>query len=305
MDESRYRRAEAALWESVGTIPRERRVHLGRNGVEVRVQEVGDGPAVLFVHGASTCGSSWATLAGRLPDFRCLLLDRPGCGLSDPLDGVLEPDRLERFGDTLVADVLDALGLDSAHLVGTSFGGYLTLRSAAAYPDRVGRMVQCSWPVGAPLERLPAFMRMMGAPVLGRLAAAVPVNERSVRMMFRRLGHGESLEAGRIGQENIDWFLALLRHTDTMHNEVAVGRGFFSLLKGLKVTLSDNTLAAIRTPTLFLWGEKDPFGGPDTARALVAHMRDAELDLRPGAGHAPWLDDVDHAASSTTAFLGR
>ena len=131
----RYRAAERQLWSSLGIAPRERRVRLPQIGTEVRVQELGTGRPVLFVHGASTCGTSWADLAVRLPDMHCLLLDRPGTGLSDPLDppirGVAD---LVAMGDTLVSDVLDGLGFPSADLDGCGRGSAATgsLSSACA-----------------------------------------------------------------------------------------------------------------------------------------------------------------------------
>jgi pimeloyl-ACP methyl ester carboxylesterase len=305
MDEARYRQAERRLWEWVGVIPTERRVHLKRSNVTVRIQEVGEGPPVVFVHGASVSGSSWATLAGGLPHFRCILLDRPGTGLSDPLTTSLDRERLPRLGDVLLVDVLDALGLESAHLVATSFGGYFALRAAAAFPDRIGRMVQFSWPVGAPISRVPAMMRMSAVPLAGRLVAMLPPSERMIRMGFRQIGHAESVESGRISQEIIDWFLALQRHTDTTRQEARVARGLLSFRHGLddRILLSDRFLSTIRAPTHFIWGERDPFGGVDTARRLVDRMPNAEFEIVFGAGHAPWLDDVNRAARSTTAFL--
>ena len=69
--------------------------------------------------------------------------------------------------------------------------------------------------------------------------------------------------------------------------------------------LPDATLAAIRAPTLLLWGENDPFGGADEARRLVARLPNAELVLVRDAGHAPWLDDLDGCASAVQAFLTR
>ena len=307
MDEGRYRLAERQLWEWVGVAPSEQRVHLERNDVTVRIQEVGEGLPVVFVHGANVSGSSWATLAGRLRGFRCILLDRPGTGLSDPLDKTLDTDRLAEYGDTLIVDLLDALGVETAHVVATSFGGYIALRAAGANPGRIERMVQFSWPVGAPIARVPAMMRVMGIPLLGRLMAAVPPGERAVRMMFRQIGHGESIKTGRITKETLDWWLALLRHTDTTRNELAMGRSFLSPFRGIdaRVALSDGFLGKIQTPTRFLWGENDPFGGVDTARHLVDRMPNAGYEVLAGAGHAPWLDDHDHAANAIEKFLGR
>src|SRR5216684_2208051 len=100
MNEVRYREAERRLWDSLGVTPTEQRLHLDRIGTTVRVQEMGEGPAVVFVHGGSTSGASWAPLVARLDGFRCVVLDRPGCGLSDPLvTGFDDVERLGTFAD--------------------------------------------------------------------------------------------------------------------------------------------------------------------------------------------------------------
>jgi 2-hydroxy-6-oxonona-2,4-dienedioate hydrolase len=306
VNEARYREAERRLWESVGVEPIEQRVHLGRTGLTIRVQEVGRGPAVVLVHGASNSGSSWAPLVARLDGFRCLMLDRPGCGLSDPLvTGLDDVERLGAFADGLIVDLLDALGLDDAHVVATSFGGYIALRTAAAHPDRIGRMVEFGWTIGAPIARLPVIMRLAGVPVVGRLLAAVPPNERAVRAMFRHIGLRQALDAGRVSQEMLDCYLALLRDTDTMRNEIRAGPRLLRPLRGMddRVLLSPTLLAKIDTPLHFLWGEEDPFGGAEIARRFVAQLPNAELELVPGAGHAVWIDDPDRAATTTRRFL--
>ena len=75
------------------------------------VQEVGEGPPILFVHGASNGGASRASLIARLEGFHCVALDRPGCGVSDSVgggDGLGEIDAVESFAGSLLRDVLDA-----------------------------------------------------------------------------------------------------------------------------------------------------------------------------------------------------
>ena len=306
MNEPAYRAAEQRLWRSIGVEPVESTIHLERNDVDVRIQELGSGPPVLLIHGANTSGASWATLAAKLNGFRCLILDRPGTGLSQPIRRRIDRASLPEIADTLVVDILDALDLPSTHLVATSLGGYIALRAAAASPERIDRMVQFSWPVGAPISHLPWALRAMTIPGLSRLAASIPANERSVRMLFRRLGHGPKLKDGRITQEDLDCYLAMLRHTDTMRNEIAPARALISPIRGLAaLDLSDELLARVACPTLFIWGGQDVFGGPDVARQLVARIPNAELDLMPDAGHSPWLDDLDRCAAAVTDFLLR
>jgi 2-hydroxy-6-oxonona-2,4-dienedioate hydrolase len=307
VNQVRYRQAERRLWESVGGIPIEQRVRLGRIGATVRVQEVGRGPAVVFVHGASNSGASWAPLAARLDGFRRVVVDRPGCGLSDPLAARFNNvEALNAFADALIIDVLDALGLDRAHVVATSFGGYIALRTAAAHPDRIGRIVEFGWTVGAPIARVPLLMRLASVPMMGRLLAAVRPNERVVRAMLRRIGLRQALDAGRVPQEVLDCYLALLRDTATMRNELRAGPRLVFPLRGMnaQVLLPASLLAKIHAPLYFLWGEEDPFGGPDIARRFVKHLPNAELELLAGAGHAAWVDDTDHALITTSKFLG-
>lgn len=109
----RYLEAERHLWEKLGVAPVERRVTLASGG-EVRIQEVGDGLPVVFIHGATVAGTSWCQLAARLDGVRCILVDRPGCGLSDPIVGGPVPDLagLETYTDRFLSDLLDALELE-------------------------------------------------------------------------------------------------------------------------------------------------------------------------------------------------
>lgn len=307
MDEARFRATEARLWSSVGVVPAERRIALGAWGRTVRVQEIGDGPPVLFVHGAANAGSSWATLVARLRGYRCLLLDRPGCGLSDRIQPrPADLAAIETFADALIPEVLDALGVERAHVVATSFGGYFALRAAAAHPDRIDRMVEFGWTIGAPVGTVMLPMRVSSLPGLGWAMARVPPNERMVRALLRRIGLAGALASGRFTQAMVDWYVSLLRDTPTMRNEIESTPRIIRPLRGMdeRMVLPPDLLAAVRAPVRFVWGEDDPNGGGECARAFVAGLPAAELELVPGAGHAPWMDDPDHAAATTRAFLG-
>jgi 2-hydroxy-6-oxonona-2,4-dienedioate hydrolase len=305
MNELRYREAEQVMFAEVGVTPVEQRVHLPRLDVDVRVQEVGEGPPVLFLHGGPNSGSTWLELASRLSGLRCLLLDRPGTGLSDPLPDPIRPHNVAAVAETMAIDVLDALGIDRAHLVASSFGGMIALRSAAAHPERFDRMVQMACPAFAPGMRTPPFMRAIMTPVLGRLIGALPPNHKANRSIMRQIGHGASLDAGRLSDTFMDWYLALQRCTDTMDNErrmiapAGSAAGF-----DRRLTIPDEVLARVTTPTYFLWGSDDTFGGVEVAHRMVAAMPAAELEMLPQAGHLPWLDDPDHAARVVSDFLG-
>ncbi len=305
IDAERYTAAEARLFAAAGATPTQHRVHLDRLDVDVRVQEVGEGAPALFLHGGPNAGSTWAFLAARVAGLRCLLLDRPGTGLSDPLSRPLSPDRAGTYAELLAVDVLDAFGVERAHLVGSSFGGWVALRSAAAHPDRVDRMVQLGCPAFAPGFRVPTFMRALMVPGVRQLLHALPPIERMGDVTLKQIGHGASLAAGRIPQVFFDWYLAMQQHTDTFRNEGDMIARAGTVFGGFdrRLVLTDDQLAAVRCPTWFLWGRDDPFGGSEAARRTVAAVPGAQLELRADSGHLPWLDDVDHAARVVTRFL--
>jgi pimeloyl-ACP methyl ester carboxylesterase len=306
VDEARYRRAEQALWRSYGVDPEERLVRLASTGTDVRVQVLGAGPPLLFVHGGSTCGASWAPLVARLGRFRCLVLDRPGCGLSAPLPARFDDvQRLVTFARELLPSVLDALEVQRAAAVSTSFGGLFALHAAHADPGRIDRVLEIGWPFGAPIEKVPLVMRVAAARPLAWTMTRVPPTKATVRAIFRQIGLGEALAAGRISDEAIEWFRSVLRDTDTLRNELRTNPPVITPFRGLNrdVLFPDAVLAELNVPVAFAWGTADPFGGEETARAFAARVAGARLELLPGAGHAPWMDDPDGVARSAEAFL--
>ena len=261
---------------------------------------------MLFVHGVSNSGTSWAPLATRLHGFRRLLLDRPGCGLSET--SAARVDDVHTFasvGETLIVDVLDALGLERAHIVATSLGGYYALRTASVHPDRVRRVVEFGWTVGAPNGPLPLVMRLTGVRSLGRLMTRVPMNERMVRSMLAQIGLRHALETGRLPQEGVDWFGALLRYTNTMRNEMDASPPIIHPIRGMNdsILLTQELLRRVRVPVYFLWGADDPFGGGDVATRFAAEIPGAELEIVPDGGHAVWIDEPDRVAARTKRFL--
>jgi pimeloyl-ACP methyl ester carboxylesterase len=290
------RTAEGAVWASVGVDPASVVEHRAGG---VRVQEVGAGPPVLFVHGASNSGISWAPLVARLPGVRCLVVDRPGCGLSPALPSAFSGvDDLARFADGFVASVLDGLGVEVAAVVGTSLGGYLSLRAAAASPERVDGVVLFGWTVGAPMARLPLAMRLSAVPGLGRLTARVPPTRSGVRAILRQVGLRDALASGAFSDVMLDSYVALLRETDTMANETAVMAKVFSARRGTgAIRLDPATLGDVGQPVGWLWGRSDPFGGEEAAAAFTSSLPRCELTMVDG-GHAVWIDDPSAAAAA-------
>ncbi len=301
-----YLEAEARLWRKFGVTPQDRRVTLASGG-EVRVQELGEGPPVIFIHGGSIAGASWCNLATGLNGVRCILVDRPGCGLSDPIvDGpIRDLAGLEAYADRLLPDLLDALKLDRAMVAATSYGGFFAFRGAATSPDRVTKLIEYSWLVGAPSESAPLSVRMGALPGMQTLMGRMPMSRGMVKAALRQFGLGRAIDSGAFDDVMLDWAYRLLRHTDTLANDSASSPKLFTPIKGQnrEVLFSDELLSKLTMPVLFLWGEDDPNGGSTVARSFAPRLPDGELVIVPGAEHAPWIDDAETCIAHTQRFL--
>lgn len=297
----RYRRAERAFWDHYGVAPAERFVEVGSPPVRLRVQEVGSGMPVLFVNGTGGPGAYFAPLLRELQGFRCLVLDRPGWGLSSPVD--FSGRAYRTVTAELLREILDAFGVDQACVVGGSIGNLWTLRMAQAHPSRVERLVLLG---GGPLTSeigVPPFIRLLRSP-LGRIITRIPENPRMVGKQLAGLGHAASLEAGRVPQAFIDWHVAMSRETDWARHERDMVRsvvGRRGYVPGL--VPEDAEIARIEQPTLMVYGTADPIGSVDVWRRFVGLMPRGELEVVDGGGHLVWYDDPSRIGARVARFL--
>ena len=305
MDERRYRAAEERLFEDAGIAPTQHRLRLPTVGTTARVLDVGEGRPVVFLHGGPDAGATWSYLAAHARGLRCLLVDRLGCGLSERPPYVPDAARLPGYLVQVTVDVLDALGLERATLVGCSLGGSQALRTAAAHPDRVSGVVLAGCPPFVPGWTQPGFFGLLRTPVVGRLVLASPVTRKTPSRYLTGMGHARSLQADRIPAPMLEWVRAWLRDTDTMRNEAAMIVACGNRRDGFDPSLEqdEHVLGAIDVPCRVVIGTDDVVGGEPVARALAAALPRCDVEVMPGAGHLPWLDDPALVARSIAAFV--
>lgn len=294
----RYRAAEARLWEeTVGVLPFERVIPLPGLGLRVRVLESGGGPPLLFIHGGPNAASTWAPLVAKLQGFRCILVDRPGCGLSDPPPHPIRSVRA--FSASLVAELVESLDPGPAGLVASSFGSYSVLAHSAADAAMDLPTVHLGCPALVPGSRPPVRFLLRSVPGLrGVLLRLEPPTTANVLKSFRSMGHGASIDARRIPEAWIEWYAALLAGTGTRESDLAM---FGRIRPRDRLTALDLTKVAARTS--FFWGTDDVFGGRPVAEAVSAMLPDTRLEMIEGAGHLPWIDAPSKAGRHVRAFF--
>ena len=299
----RYRKAERTLWSHYGIDPVERFVDIAKPRVRLRIVEVGpaEGKPVMFVPGTGGTGPYWAPLIRELSSFRCLMIDRPGWGVSSPIDY-----RADAFG-SLTTDILrqamDALGIKRADFVGASIGNLWGLHLARREPDRVGRIALIG---GAPSDDvpIPRFIRLLASP-LGAVIVRIPMSPKMARSQLEAIGHGAGVAAGRM-DDFIDWRISFARDTDSMHHE----RGMVRALLGREgflpgVLPTDAEIGGIQHPVRMLFGSADSAGSVEIWRRFTGRLPHGELQVVDGAGHMPWWDEPALVGRSVQEFLCR
>lgn len=298
IDHERFRAAERALLDAKGVEATEQFIDLAQLGCQLRVLSAGDGPPVLLVPGTQSAAAVFVDLVQRLPDFRCIMLDRPGVGLSDL---VRQPPTTmtehEHVGDLLLVDVLDAIGLETSHVVCTSLGGYWAFRSLAAAPERFDRVVALAYQVGASTEYLPGWMKlaMKAEPPRWMIPRRPRLNTWLVKKSLGPWGMKDAIRTGKFTDELADYFVATYRHTDTFRNE--------NVYVPKPTEHSSTLLSTIEAPVKVVWGANDVFGPEMAAQRFVEELGNATLLMLPDADHAVWIDQPDTVATAVRAHL--
>jgi pimeloyl-ACP methyl ester carboxylesterase len=293
--------AEADLFATVAAAPVEQSfLELATTGSRVRLLSCGSGPPLLLLHGVSFTAAAWAPLFNALSGWRLLAVDLPGHGLSDPAR--YRPGHVRQHARELLDDILDALELDQAPVVGHSLGGMLALWYAATGAERISRLVAMAEPavalagarvrpplslltvrgLGVAVLRSPtprAVYRRLLAPGLGRaeVAAAPDALLDAVRLCARR-------------PENATTVVSLMHAIDHFYRPRT------------ESVLTTAELEAIATPTMFIWGEDAPYLSAERARPSIDRIPTATLHVVPGA-HGPWLVDPQRSAELIRTHL--
>ena len=305
-DPQRYLQVERRIFAHAGLDVDERMIELRRVRGKARLLAVGQGDPLLLLAGGPNVAATFALLAPELRGFRCLLLDRPGTGLSAPLPTTPDAGRLQAYLVELVADVLDDLSLARSHLLGSSLGGYAALLAAAALPHRIGRLVLLGCPAFAPGWKQPSFFTLLRTPVLGELLLRLPAGRRDALRFLRAMGSGKSLASGRLPEVIVDLFTAWMADTDTMRNDAAMIRACGTWAGGFAPELDVRTehLSQVLAPTLVVAGTDDPVGGLEVVRNVASAVSNGQVTAIENAGHLPWLDDPVAVGRAVYRFLG-
>jgi pimeloyl-ACP methyl ester carboxylesterase len=235
----------------------------------IRYRDEGDGPPVLFVHGALVDGRLWDPVVERLAGVRCVVPELPLGSHRTPMrrDADLSPTGLAR----LIADLMAALDLEDVTLVGNDTGGALCQLVAGRHPERLARLVLTDCDA---FENFPpkAFRPL----VLAARARLLTAMLQSMRVpALRRLPIAYGWLTKRPVPDDV-----LAGWVEPFLGDAGVRRDTRRVLAAVDPAyLFDNApqLAAFDRPVLIAWAPEDRFFRIADARRLAALFPDARV----------------------------
>ncbi len=260
-------------------------------GHALRYHVQGEGEPLLLLHGFPETLQAWSghaeTFAKR---FRVHAFDWPGLGGSDAPRGF---DYSHEGYATLIEDVMDTLGIASAHLVATDIAVPPALFVALRKPGRVERLVVFDGPVFH-RPRLNSWeVRALRVPLLGELLVhGIP--RTMTWVAFQRGFHGPP----RISKDQYEDYQAQARRQRTREVTLALFRGDTRFFLAL-----EREIHALQTPMLILWGEDDVFIRVQMALLLKAACPHARLEVVPQCGHFLHEEAPEYFQEQVMGFL--
>ncbi|MFC4059142.1 alpha/beta fold hydrolase [Planomonospora corallina] len=265
----------------------------------LRYHEAGDGPPLLMLHGSGPGVTGWRNFRGNLAafaeHFRCLVLEFPGFGVSDPTGA-----HPMAAAPGAVLRLLDGLGIEQADMIGNSMGGIVAAQVAISHPRRVRRLVTIG-----------GLGTNVFSPGPGEgIRLLMEFTEEPTREALVRWLHSMVYDPALVTEEMVEerWAQATdpgtLTSARRMYGRAAVAA------RDAALAASDAPpywamLHKIRARTLITWGRDDRVTPLDMAIVPMRTIPDVELHVFPNCGHWVMIEQRAAWESAVLAFLTR
>ena len=266
-------------------------------GGDLHYHEAGEGPPLLLLHGSGPGVSGWANFGANLEFFanshRVIVPDLPGYGKTPASLGASPPETVG-----VVIQLMDALGIERADVIGNSFGGIIGSLLAAYQGQRVKRFVSIG---GIGLYTMSSFP----AEGLRRLVDFVEDPRRETLIAW--LG-SMVYDTSYITEEMIESRLALatkpeiLAASRMVYSKVAL-EAIAANTRGPGALASVEHLPKIEAPTLLCWGRDDRVTPLDGAIVPMRIIPDCQLHVFPKCGHWTMIEQKAAFEAVVGAFF--
>ncbi len=256
------------------------------NGIELYYEIQGEGEPVVFLNGVMMTAQSWILQTRLLSRrYRCILHDFRGQLLSGKPEG---PYTLELHVEDLRA-LLDEIGVETCHLVGTSYGGEVGMIFAYTYPERA-----LSLAVISSVSHVTTLQRRQ-VDLWAETALEEPgrLYRLTVPCNYSEAFLADNLALVKIGEKRLAEF------------PPEYFQAFPKLIEAFKGLDIRDRLPEIQCPTLVLCGENDALKPVAESRLIARAVPRAEFLVIPEAGHAVVIERPDTVNTALLGFLDK
>jgi pimeloyl-ACP methyl ester carboxylesterase len=251
-------------------------------GAKIHWDQQGRGEPVLMIMGLGWASNMWHRTRPMLaPHYHTIAFDNRGAGRSDVSPG---PYSIALLASDAAA-VLDAAGVERAHILGVSMGGMIAQEFALQYPDRVHSLILGCTAAGGP--------------------HVVQADADAIQLLFRRDSNAEERAKAAVPfiydsgtpRERIAQDLAVL--SEWYPN----AEGYMAQLQGILAWEAHSRLGNIKAPTLVIHGENDRLVPAANGRMIAGRIPRARLVMLPHASHIFMTDQPAATHHAQMEFL--
>lgn len=246
-------------------------------GQDLLVQQFGDGPPLLLIHGFLVSSAEWREVIPYLgKDFRCIVPDLPGFGESSKPPDTDFDYTLEGYA-ALMAELLTELDAAPCLVAGHSMGGAIAMQLALDHPALVTKLavMDAAWhPFSMPLKARPLFMGKVGEFVFKKLYG---------RALFRDYFENDVYNGKEVDPAQVDAYYDAFNRPDARAAAYVVMQ---NIVHPNNLTKLAGRVRGINQPMLVVWGEDDHLIPVSLADKLVREVPHAQLKLLKNCGHA-------------------
>lgn len=234
-------------------------------GTNIYFDSQGSGEAILFAHGAGGNAGIWFEQVAAFSDrYQCISFDHRTFARSPADPATITP---AQFRDDALA-VLDAAGVESAHVVAQSMGGWTTLRLLLDTPERVRSAVLSGTPGGLENRQPTESARNLTSEDNGNTGGVLATMSKAtakdpVRMQLYQA----------INTFNTEFAMTSLRS-----------------LGAPEFIIKEEMVANVAQPVLFIAGDEDPLFPAELLSSYVPWFPDARIEVVKDAGHSPYFE---------------
>lgn len=265
----------------------------------LRYHEAGSGPPLILLHGSGPGVTGWRNYRGNIGVFaethHCYVLEFPGFGVSDAVKG----HPVLTAGSSVIR-FMDALGIESAPVIGNSMGGVVGVNLAIKKPERVSKLVT----IGGVGPNVFSSSPSEGLRLLQEFTDG-PDRDKLVRWLTAMV-YDPALITDELIEER--WEAAI--NPDAQETAQMMYGSAALTMQQQFMAASDtppywSMMHKVSCPTLLTWGRDDRVSPPDMSMVPMRLIPNAELHIFPNCGHWVMIEAKKAFEGAVLDFLGR